>query len=412
MNLLYDIGIACYRAAVGVASLKNRKARLMLKGQKQTFKRLRGKLDPEGGYIWMHVSSLGEFEQGRPLIEMIRARDPKAKIVLSFFSPSGYEVRKNYAEVDAVCYLPFDTVGNAKRFLDIVKPKMAIFVKYEFWGNYLTELHRRHVPTYLISAIFRPGQVFFRPWGSMFRKMIRCFDTLFVQNEQSRRLLGEIGISSVEVCGDTRFDRVMHVKEQAKHVVTVDRFVENAKMTMVVGSSWEPDEDLAINYFNTHPDLKLILAPHEFDRQRLLSIMSRITRPAGLLSVTPTAKAKTLDCVIVDSFGLLSSLYRYGQLAMVGGGFGSGIHNINEAAVYGIPVIIGPNHSKFREATDLIDRGGCFEVNNQEEFNAIMDRLTGDADFLAASGNAASDYIQTQLGATQFIYDRLFPPVS
>ncbi len=407
MDPLYNIGISAYKLAVRLASVKNRKARLLLEGQSRTFSYLREHLHPAGGYIWIHASSLGEFEQGRPLIEMIRRDYPNARILLSFFSPSGYEVRKNYNQVDAVCYLPFDLPGNVKTFLDLVKPSMAIFVKYEFWGNYLHELDRRGIPTYSISAIFRPSQVFFKPWGGKMRKILSHFDKLFVQNEESRQLLQGIGIHQVEVSGDTRFDRVAHVREQTKQFPTIERFVSTARLTVVMGSSWEPDEDLMIPYFNTHPGMKLIIAPHEFDRERLLAIMSRIKRPTGLFSQALPATSSQLDCIIIDSFGLLSSLYRYGQIAMVGGGFGAGIHNINEAAVYGMPVIFGPNYHKFSEAKDLIACGGGFAVSTADEFRSVMDRLLSDTDELRRAGSIAEHYIQSHLGATQLIYDQI-----
>lgn len=407
MDFFYNIGISAYKLAVRLASVKNRKARLMLDGQARTFDYLRQQLDPQGGYIWIHASSLGEFEQGRPLIEMIRRDRPDARILLSFFSPSGYEVRKNYNQVDAVCYLPFDLPGNVKKFLNLVKPQMAIFVKYEFWGNYLNELRRRDVPTFSISAIFRPDQVFFKPWGSKMRNILKCFTRLYVQNEESRQLLQSVGIDQVEVAGDTRFDRVAHVREQTKQFPTIENFVADARLTVVMGSSWEPDEDLMIPYFNSHQGIKLIIAPHEFDRERLLAIMSRIKRPAGLFSQSLPATSAQLDCIIIDSFGLLSSLYRYGQIAMIGGGFGAGIHNLNEAAVYGMPVIFGPNYHKFSEAKDLIACGGGFTVSNADEFSAVMDRLVSDSNELHRCGTIAEHYIQSHLGATQLIYDQI-----
>ncbi len=407
MDILYNIGISAYKGAVRLASVKNPKARKMLDGQAQTFDYLRERLESSGGYIWIHVASLGEFEQGRPLIELIRREHPEARILLTFFSPSGYEVRKNYDQVDAVCYLPFDLPGNVRQFLDLVKPSMAIFVKYEFWGNYLRELQRRGVPTFSISAIFRPGQVFFKSWGGKMRKMLHCFTTLFVQNEESRQLLKGIDIDQVQVCGDTRFDRVAHVREQARQFPVIDKFVSNARMTAVMGSSWAPDEDLMIPYFNSHTGVKLILAPHEFDRERLLALMARMQRPCGLYSQTQPETASQLDCIIIDTFGMLSSLYRYGQLAMVGGGFGSGIHNINEAAVYGIPVLFGPNYGKFSEAKDLIACGGSFTVSNAEEFSSVMDRLLSDNEYLRRSGTIAEQYIQSHLGATRLIYNQI-----
>lgn len=408
MNSLYNLGIRAYKAAVRLASCKNNKARLMLKGQAQTLSYLKENLDPAGGYIWIHSSSLGEFEQARPLIEMLKKRNPQSRILLSFFSPSGYEVRKNYDLADAVCYLPFDLIRNVKKFLDVVKPSVAIFVKYEFWGNYLMELHRRSVPTYIISAIFRPGQIFFRPWGGMFRKMLQCFDTLFVQNEQSRQLLEQIGITRVEVTGDTRFDRVAAVCRAARQFPLIDEFVAGARFTMVMGSSWQPDEDIVIPYFNEHPEMKLIIAPHEFDRQRLLDIMGRIGRKTILYSHAHAGQVADCDCLIIDCFGLLSSLYRYGQLAYVGGGFGTGIHNINEAAVYGIPVIFGPNYHKFREAHDLIACEGGFSISQPEQFTTLMDRFISSPDELHRCGNIAATYIQSHLGATERIFSAIF----
>ena len=407
MDLLYDLGIRAYRAAVRLASIRNKKARLMLKGMSKTFKKLRENIDPDSGIIWMHVASLGEFEQGRPLIEMIKRNSPDAHIVLSFFSPSGYEVRKNYPLVDTVVYLPFDTAHNASKFVSILKPKVAIFVKYEFWSNYLLTLKRHGVPTYIISSIFRPGQRFFKPWGAMFRGTLKCFDRLYVQDEQSRELLHNAGINNVVACGDTRFDRVASVKSNAKQFPIIEKFVENAQFTLVMGSSWEPDEEIVIPYFNEHPGMKLIIAPHEFDRKRLLELLGHIGRKTQFYSQATLDEAANFDCLIIDSFGLLSSLYQYGQAAYIGGGFGHGIHNINEAAVYGIPVIFGPRHEKFLEAHDLIECGGGFSINSPEQFAEVIDRLTTDASALHTAGQVAGQYIESHLGATQVIYDDL-----
>lgn len=408
MDFLYNTGIMAYRAMVRLASVRNRKARLMLRGQALTMRRLKAHLDPDASYIWIHASSLGEFEQGRPLIEKIRRETPDAHIVLTFFSPSGFEVRKNYDKVDLVCYLPFDLSHHVTQFLDLVRPTKAIFVKYEFWGNYLMELRRRGIPSYVISAIFRPGQIFFKPWGGMFRKILKSFTTLFVQNEQSAQLLRSIGIDQVVVCGDTRFDRVADVRAAAREFPVVARFVEGARFTLVMGSSWQPDEEIVIPYFNEHPEMKLIIAPHEFDRERLHNILSMVRRPAGFYSETSVAQAARLDCLVIDSFGILSSLYRYGQAAYVGGGFGSGIHNVNEAAVYGVPVVFGPRHGKFQEAADLIACGGAHSIDSPEAFARVMDTLLTDGQALAASGKQAADYIQSHLGATQVVYDYIF----
>ena len=408
MDPIYNLGVATYRNAVRLAAVRKRKAKLMLRGQRRCFRTLQRKLDPAGGYIWIHASSLGEFEQGRPLIEKIKREQPDARILLTFFSPSGYEVRKNFSKVDTVVYLPFDLPNNVKTFLDLVKPTMAIFVKYEFWGNYLQALKRRGIPTYIISAIFRPGQIFFRPWGGMFRKMLKCFDTLFVQNEQSRELLEGIGVKNVVVAGDTRFDRVADVKAAAREFPIVAKFVENAGFTLVMGSSWPPDEDIVIPYFNTHREMKLIIAPHEFDRHRLHVLMSKLARPTRFFSEATPQNIQGSDCLIIDSFGLLSSLYRYGQAAYVGGGFGAGIHNINEAAVYGIPVIFGPKHHKFQEATDLIEVDGAMSIHDADTFSAAMDPLLENKALRLKCGKAAGEYIQAHLGGTDMIYNLIF----
>ena len=408
MNLFYNTGIAFMRLGIKMASVRHKKARLMVQGQSNTFQYLKEHLVGKTPCIWMHVSSLGEFEQGRPLIERIKAEHPEQRIVLTFFSPSGYEVRKDYDKADAVCYLPFDTPGNAKRFLDLVNPSMAIFVKYEFWGNYLSELKRREVPTYIISAIFRPGQSFFKPWGGMFRKMLGCFTHFYVQNEESRQLLEGIGINAVTVAGDTRFDRVAHVREQAKDFPVRDKMTQGCPFTLVMGSSWPPDEDIVIPYFNAHPGMKLIIAPHEFDRERLDALLGKLKRKAGLYSTTRAEDAHELDCLVIDCFGILSSVYRYGQMAYVGGGFGSGIHNVNEAAVYGIPVVFGPKYDKFLEAIELIAAGGGFSVNDAGSFAKVMDDMLTDEALLKRSSRVAGQYIQSHLGATDMILDDLF----
>ncbi len=360
--------------------------------------------------MWVHASSLGEFEQGRELIERLRREQPQQGIVLSFFSPSGYNVRKAYDKVDAVCYLPFDLPHLVREFLDVVRPSMALFVKYEFWGNYLSELQRRQVPTYIISAIFRPGQIFFRPWGGMFRNMLRCFTHIYVQNQESRQLLASVGITAVTVAGDTRFDRVTSICNSAREVPVVQAFTASSNFSLVIGSSWQPDEDIILPYFNAHPEMKLIVVPHEFDEHRLAALRQRITRPTGFYTSTTPEQAAGLDCLIVDCFGLLSSIYRYCQAAHVGGGFGAGIHNINEAAVYGIPVSFGPKHHKFPEATELIAAGAGHCIASAADFDATITPLLTDAALLARQGQAAKDYIHSHIGATSVIYNDLFAP--
>jgi len=408
MNFLYNIGIDAYHLGARLVSPWHPKAKRMVQGQAKTMDYLKGTLDANGGYIWIHTASLGEFEQGRPLIEKIRRERPDLKILLSFFSPSGYEVRKNYDKVDAVCYLPMDTPSRVREFLDVVKPKMAIFVKYEFWGNYLSQLKKRLVPTYIISSIFRPSQIFFKPWGGMFRKMLGCFTHLYVQNQESQQLLHGIGVDNVTVCGDTRLDRVLQIKNDAHEFPMIASMVAGNKPTLVMGSSWEPDEDIVIPYFNSHPDIKLIIAPHEFDENRLAAIMAKIKRPVARYTQLEGRDTTQLDCMIIDCFGILSSLYRYGTVAYVGGGFGSGIHNVPEAAVYGIPVIFGPKHEKFREAVELNASGGGFAISDAQQCHLVLDELFGNASALNKAGKAASNYIATHTGATDRIYHELF----
>ncbi|MDD5869920.1 MAG: glycosyltransferase N-terminal domain-containing protein [Bacteroidales bacterium] len=407
MNPLYNIAIRLYSTAVKLASLRNNKAKLMIAGQGETFDTLARNIEPGKRYIWIHVSSLGEFEQGRPLIEMLKQHNPERRILLTFFSPSGYEVCKNYNLADVICYLPFDLPGNVRRFLDAVDVETAIFVKYEFWGNYLSELHRRNIPTYIISAIFRPTQAFFKPWGGTFRKMLGCYTTLFVQDEESRALLEGVGVTNVVVAGDTRFDRVTDILDNKIDLPVVETF-SRGQFTLFAGSSWQPDEEFIIPYFNSHPEMKMVIAPHEISPERIAGIKEKITRPVALYTESTPESAAEADCLIIDCFGILSKSYRFATVAYVGGGFGVGIHNINEAAVYGIPVVFGPKYHKFKEARDLISIEGAFTINGGDEFAAVMDRLLGDGDYLRKHGETAGNYIKSNLGATKKIYSAVF----
>lgn len=405
---MYTLAIHLYAFLVEAASVFHKKARMMRFGQWKTNGILRDRIAAGDRYIWFHAASLGEFEQGRPLIEKIRAAHPEYKILLTFFSPSGYEVRKNYPGADVVCYLPFDTPYRVRKFLHLAHPAMAIFIKYEFWGNYLRELQRRQVPTYIISAVFRREQAFFRWYGKPYLRMLRCFDHLFVQDRPSADLLAAQGITNTTVTGDTRFDRVIDVQQQARLLPMVEQFIRGAEggekpFVLVAGSTWPPDEEFIIACFNAHPRMKLIIAPHEIDQGRLLDIHSRLKRPSVRLSDTNENHVASKDCLIIDSFGLLSSIYRYGDAAYVGGGFGKGIHNTLEAAVYGIPVLFGPRYGKFREAADLIASGGGFSVANGEAFDARMDVLLSSADALHAAGEAAGRFVSRNAGATDRI---------
>ncbi|OCW94945.1 3-deoxy-D-manno-octulosonic acid transferase [Macellibacteroides sp. HH-ZS] len=404
---MYSLIIHLYAFFIELISPFHKKARLMRLGQWKTNGILREKIDRNAKYIWFHASSLGEFEQGRPLIEKIKAEHPEYKILLTFFSPSGYEVRKNYGGADVVCYLPFDTPYRVKKFLDLSKPVMAIFIKYEFWDNYLSELKRRNIPVYIVSAIFRKEQLFFKWYGGMYRKVLSYFTHIFVQDDASRELLSKYGVTNVSVFGDTRFDRVQDVYKNTKQVPMVDLFVNNNRsdnqLTMVAGSSWQQDEEVYLNYFNDHPELKLIIAPHEIHKDHLMHIESMLKRPSIRLSEATEKDIKGKSCLIVDSFGLLSSIYRYGDLAYIGGGFGAGIHNVLEAAVYGMPVIFGPKYQKFKEARDLLQVGGAFSITDEKTFESKMEELSTYRDLLDAAGAAAGDFVKSNIGATNRI---------
>lgn len=406
---MYSILIHFYAFIVALISPFHRKARLMRWGQWKTNRILREKIDRNAKYIWFHASSLGEFEQGRPMMEKIKQEHPDYKILLTFFSPSGYEVRKNYNGADVICYLPFDTPFRVKKFLRLANPEMAVFIKYEFWGNYLHELKKRGIPVYIISAIFRPDQLFFQWFGAPYRKMLYNFTHLFVQDERSKELLAEFDIRNVTVCGDTRFDRVLDICRQARELPNVERFVKNEKgeqvQTLIAGSSWPQDEDIFIPYFNKHPELKLIIAPHEIHQEHLTYIESLLKRPSVRLSevLQDNHLLEGKDCLIVDSFGMLSSIYRYGTIAYIGGGFGAGIHNTLEAAVYGIPVLFGPRYQKFKEARDLIKVGGGFSISSKEEFTDKMDELLTNQQTLATAGKSAGNFVSGNAGATEQI---------
>lgn len=406
---MYSILIHFYAFIVALISPFHRKARLMRWGQWKTNRILREKIDRNAKYIWFHASSLGEFEQGRPVMEKIKQEHPDYKILLTFFSPSGYEVRKNYNGADVICYLPFDTPFRVKKFLRLANPVMAVFIKYEFWGNYLHELKKRGIPVYIISAIFRPDQLFFQWFGAPYRKMLYNFTHLFVQDERSKELLAEFDIRNVTVCGDTRFDRVLDICRQARELPNVERFVKNEKgeqvQTLIAGSSWPQDEDIFIPYFNKHPELKLIIAPHEIHQEHLTYIESLLKRPSVRLSevLQDNHLLEGKDCLIVDSFGMLSSIYRYGTIAYIGGGFGAGIHNTLEAAVYGIPVLFGPRYQKFKEARDLIKVGGGFSISSKEEFTDKMDELLTNQQTLATAGKSAGNFVSGNAGATEQI---------
>ena len=385
----------------------------MWRGEREAFKILKQKVDPNAKYIWFHAASLGEFEQGRPLMERIRKEYPQYKILLTFYSPSGYEVRKNYEGADIICYMPVDTRLNAIRFLRLVRPVVAFFIKYEFWSNFLHILKHRNIPTYSVSSIFREDQVFFKWYGRNYAGVLKCFTRFFVQNEESKRLLEGIGIKDVDVVGDTRFDRVLQIKEAAKKLPICEAFRTGVASSQsadvphhdfkvfVAGSSWPPDENIFIPFFNEHKDWRLLIAPHVIAEEHLKLILSLIKgKKVVRYTQTTPEEAAEADVLIIDCFGLLSSMYNYGDVAYIGGGFGVGIHNTLEAAVWNMPVIFGPNNKKFQEAQGLLNSGGGFEINTYEDFSGLMSSLMNDETFLKQAGDKTGTFVAHLAGAT------------
>ena len=405
---MYTFAIYLYIIFVKLVALfGHKKAKQMLQGHKEVFALLKERAVPGTRYVWFHASSLGEFEQGRPMIEKLRAEHPEYRVVLTFFSPSGYNTAKNYQQADIVCYLPFDTKRNARRFLDILKPEMAFFIKYEFWLNYLVGLKKRNVPVYSVSSIFRKEQIFFKPWGGRYRLALHCFDRLFVQNEKSRELLKMLNVENVSVVGDTRFDRVAKILEQARQLPLVEAFVEGSRKVFIAGSSWGGDEAIYMPYFNNHKEWKLIIASHEVNEERIKAIIGQYAGKCVLYTRATMEEVRMADCLIIDCFGLLSSIYRYGDVAYVGGGFGVGIHNVLEAAVYGVPVFFGPNNRKFQEAQALKACGGGIEISSAFEFGQKMDTFMASEAVLEAAGKAAGEYVSENSGATARIFKEL-----
>lgn len=404
MRILYDAGILLYHLAIRIAALWNPKARLWVAGRKQVFANLSGR--PAGNTskrIWMHCASLGEFEQGRPLLEALRNAYPDAFILLTFFSPSGYEIRKHYPLASQVSYLPMDGALRSRRFVRQVQPDLAIFIKYEFWYHYLQALKGAGVPTLLVSAIFRPSQPFFKPWGGFWRNMLRCYAGIFVQDQRSAELLAGAGVADrTRVSGDTRFDRVLDVSRDGSPLPRIEAFCGSATV-IVAGSTWPEDEEVLAHFARSNPSIRFIIAPHEIDEDHLAEIEKRY--PASIrFSTLPESGMPSTDeqhVLLMDNMGMLSKLYRYAQLTYVGGGFGgAGIHNILEAAVYGKPVIFGPVHQKSREALELQARGGAFSIQSAVEFEDLAESLLGDAGALERACQASAAYVREQAGAT------------
>lgn len=408
MRILYNIAVFLYTSAIYIASLFNDKANLWVKGRKKIFENLRSAIKPGEKIFWFHASSLGEFEQGRPVMEEIKRTQPEVKILLSFFSPSGYEIRKNYEGADYIFYLPADTKKNSQKFLDIVKPEMVFFIKYEFWFNYIDCISRKNIPLFFFSVIFRKDQHFFRWYGSWFRKQLKKLNWIFVQDIASEELLKSINITNISICGDTRFDRVAEVAKNKKEFPLIKSFCGEDKI-ILAGSSWPADEDILTKFINdSGTGIKFIIAPHEIHKEHIESIMQKLKVQSVLYSELSHENLIDKKVLIIDCIGILLHLYQYSSFAYIGGGFGKSIHNILEAATFGKPVIFGPNFGKFREARDLIANGGAFCIKNEEDFKIISNKLLYDNSFSYVASSVCSAYVSENIGATKIITRKIF----
>lgn len=402
-SFIYNTGIALYDWGIAIASLWSTKARLLRNGRRGLLSHIAAHVQHDKRVVWVHAASLGEFEQGRPIIEQIRATIPDCKIVLTFFSPSGYEIRKGYDGADHIFYLPSDRPKSVKQFLDIVHPDIAIFIKYEFWLNYLYELRQRNIDTYLVSAIFRRGSIFFRPWGGAWREALRHYKRVFVQNDDSARLIAEIGVTDAIVAGDTRFDRVSAIARSARQLPIIESFKGDSKL-FVAGSTWDKDEELLISLMNNNPDIRFVIAPHEIEDRRIEHLMSAIRGGARRYTEsTPNDDFSSTQLLVLDTIGLLSSTYRYAHWAYIGGGFGHGIHNTLEAATFGLPIAFGTNYHKFREARELIELGSARCVHNAAELEQWFAALNADSPLYEELSHKARNYTQSNCGATECI---------
>jgi len=400
MVWIYTIGIALFTVIIKLASLFNQKAKLFTKGRKNVFKEIAEKINPSDRPIWFHFASLGEFEQGRPVLEKIRVLHPAEKIVITFFSPSGFEIRKNYVGANGIFYLPVDTLANAKKFIELVNPRMAIFTKYEFWFHYFNELHQKQIPLYLISGIFRADQVFFKWYGGFNRRILNCVTHFFVQNKESAVLLNSIGIKEVSISGDTRFDRVYENTIAPIKIAEVETFCGDAPV-FIAGSTWLADERLLISFPKKYPDWKLVIAPHEVDENHIAEIEKLF--PISIRFSQLKSPHTPCSTLIIDNIGMLSSLYQYAKVAYIGGGFGAGIHNTLEAAAFGLPVIFGPKYDKFQEAKDLIAIGAAKSITNEVELSSAFEQFKANE---KASADAKG-YVAGKKGATEMISKHL-----
>jgi 3-deoxy-D-manno-octulosonic-acid transferase len=410
MSFIYNFILLFASQLLKILAFFSPKLNLFVEGRKSVFVTLKNEIQAIDKTIWFHAASLGEYEQGLPVIENVKQKYPKHKIIITFFSPSGYEVRKNNTVADVTVYLPLDTISNAKQFVQIVHPEMVFFIKYEFWPNYLNELKNQNINTYLISGIFRENQAFFKWYGGFYRKALYTFDYFFVQNDSSKTLLKSIGFTNVKVSGDTRFDRVVAILERDNTLDFIEQFRDSStslgKTKMVViGSSWPKDEELLVNYINqSSDDVKFIIAPHNIDKNQILNLKTQISKKTILFSEKDNDDVSNYAVFIIDTIGILTKIYSYADIAYVGGGFGNpGVHNILEPATFGIPVVIGPNYSHFSEATALVNLEGCLTIHNQTQLNEAFDLLLQNEDERLEKGHICSTFVQMNKGATQTI---------
>jgi 3-deoxy-D-manno-octulosonic-acid transferase len=408
MLFLYNLIVVLADFILKIVALFNNKIRLFVDGRKPVFKILSDKIKAYDKTIWFHAASLGEYEQGLPVMERMKRRFPNHLIVLTFFSPSGYEVRKNNTIADVTVYLPLDTQSNVDQFLKLVRPDMVFFIKYEYWPNYLNALQKKEIPTYLISGIFREQQVFFKWYGSFYRKALEAFEHFFVQNLSSKELLLKLGKTNVTVSGDTRFDRVTEILNQNNELDFIEEFKNNS-LTVVVGSSWPKDESLLVNYINTANNVKFIIAPHNINKDQIANLQNQISKKTILfsslnLNEIGSSKLADYDVFVIDTIGILTKIYSYADLVYVGGGFGNpGVHNILEPATFGVPIVIGPNYNHFAEATALVKMEGCISIANQEELNEVLDKLIQNEAVRLEKGHICSTFVEMNKNASETI---------
>ncbi len=411
MLFLYQFVVLLAAQLLKVVALFSPKIKLFVEGRKEVFPILNSKIAATDKTIWFHAASLGEYEQGLPVIEQIKQKYPSHKIVVSFFSPSGYEVRKKNTVADATVYLPLDTVSNAKRFIQAVHPEMVFFIKYEYWPNYLNELQKQHIKTYLISGIFREKQAFFKWYGGFYRNALKSFDYFFVQNDSSKKLIQSIGFNNVKVSGDTRFDRVVTILERDTTLDFIENF-KNQQTTIVIGSSWPKDETLLVHFINQAPEnIKFIIAPHNIKSEQIQELKQSIQKKTLLYSSfqkEPLQEVQSYNVFLIDTIGILTKIYSYADIVYVGGGFGHpGVHNLLEPATFGVPIVLGPNYSHFAEATALVKMEGCISISNQQELNEAFDNLIFNEDIRHEKGHICSTFVQMNKGATAIILKHL-----